>query len=229
LLRYLGLNNMKKVELSPSILSADWNNLKFTVSEIQKAGCKYLHFDVMDGHFVPNISFGIPVLKCLTSDPDYKLISDVHLMISDPYKYVEPFVKAKADILTFHLEALENKEKVIELIEYIHSFNVKAGISVKPNTKVEELIPFLDKVDLVLVMSVEPGYGGQKFMDSCLPKIKFLSEYKKEHAYSYLIEVDGGINNETVKLVKEAGVEVVVAGSYVTNGNIVERCKSLNE
>lgn len=200
---------MKKV--APSILSANFNNLLAEVKSVESAD--YLHVDVMDGHFVPNISLGALVYKNLKGEVD--MTFDVHLMISNPKKYALDFIKAGSDILTFHIEALNTKEEVIELINLIHENNCKVGISVKPGTDVKVLNPYLNLIDLVLVMSVEPGFGGQKFMPVALEKIKYLDEYRKNNHLNYEIEVDGGINKETSKLCSAAGVDVLVAGTYV--------------
>ena len=194
--------------VAPSILSADFNKLLEEVKTCSSA--EFLHIDVMDGHFVPNISFGPTVYKNLKKNVFN--ILDVHLMISDPMKYLDDHVKAGADIFTFHYEAVDD---VSEMISEIKKRNIKAGISIKPKTDVSVLYPYLKDLDLVLVMSVEPGFGGQSFMDSCLPKLEELARLKKEYNYNYLIEVDGGINEETAKLVAKAGCEVVVAGTYI--------------
>lgn len=197
---------------APSILSADFSKLLEEVKDVSTA--KFLHIDVMDGHFVPNITIGPLIVKSIKGKVD--MVFDCHLMISDPKKYTESFAKSGADIITFHYEALNSKEEILDLIDYIHSFKIHAGISIKPNTSVDVLDDeILSKVDLVLVMSVEPGFGGQKFMENSLPKIKKLRELKDKFKYNYIIEVDGGINKETVVLVKEAGVEAIVAGTYV--------------
>ncbi len=196
--------------VAPSILSADFSNLLKEVKEVQKYGAQFLHIDVMDGHFVPNISLGAVVFKDLKGKVD--MIFDVHLMISDPAKYALDFVNAGADFITFHVEAVDNAR---EIIKYIKSLGVKVGISIKPNTNVQSIFSVLDEVDLVLVMSVEPGFGGQKFMNSALEKISKLKELKEKNNYNYLIQVDGGINEETAKKVVDAGVEVIVAGTYI--------------
>ena len=202
------------IKVAPSILAANFNNLYDEVKSVESAD--YLHIDVMDGHFVPNISLGTCVYKGLKNKVD--LVFDVHLMISDPKKYALDFIKAGADILTFHYEALNSKEEINELIDFIHANNTKVGISIKPNTKVEVLDEFLNKIDLVLVMSVEPGFGGQSFIPSALDKIKYLKDLKNKNSdLKYEIEVDGGINKETSKLCVEAGVEVLVAGTYIYN------------
>lgn len=203
----------KEMIIAPSLLAADFKNLGEEVTKLLQNGIKYLHFDVMDGHFVPNLSFGIPVLEALK--PHFPFVYDVHLMVSNPEFIALKFIDAGADIITFHYEAMANNEEVFALIKKIKDRNVKVGISVKPHTDVEVLYPFLSSIDLVLIMSVEPGFGGQKFMDNALEKIRLLSKLKKENAYHYLIEVDGGINHETGKKCKEAGVEILVAGSYL--------------
>lgn len=201
------------IKVAPSILAANFNNLLDEVKSVESAD--YLHIDVMDGHFVPNISLGACVYKGLKNQVD--LVFDVHLMIKNPKKYALDFIKAGADILTFHYEALDTKQEIHELIDFIHNNNTKVGISIKPNTKVEVLDEFLDKVDLVLVMSVEPGFGGQSFIPTALDKISYLKNKKINENKKYEIEVDGGINKETSKLCVDAGVEVLVAGTYIYN------------
>ena len=204
---------MSKVYIAPSILSADFNNLKEEIKLVESLGAEYLHFDVMDGHFVPNISFGQPVLKCIAHS--HSMINDVHIMISEPKRYAKEFVDAGANILTFHFEACKDLKEVEEVIDIIHESGAKAGLSVKPNTPVEVIYPVLHKLDLVLVMSVEPGFGGQKFIPSALDKIFKVKKLILEKGYKCLVEVDGGINEETGKLCKEAGVDILVAGSYL--------------
>ena len=217
---------MKKVKIAPSILSADFNNLKEEILKVQDAGAEYLHFDVMDGHFVPNISFGIPVLKKIAHS--HKMINDVHIMISDPKKYAEEFIKSGADVLTFHYEALSSDKEVEEVIDLIHEKGGKAGLSIKPKTSVEVLEKFLPKLDLVLVMSVEPGFGGQSFIPTALDKIAYLRDMIDKCKYPCLIEVDGGINDETGKLCVNAGVDILVAGSYLFgHDDLKERMEKL--
>ena len=210
------------MKVSPSILSANFAALKEDIERTNKAS--YLHIDVMDGVFVPNISFGASIQKQIR--PLFKdMIFDTHLMIIEPHKYIKDFVDAGSDYITFHIEA---KSNINETIDLIHSYGKKAGLSIKPNTDPKDLIPYLNKIELVLVMSVEPGFGGQKFMPSAVDKIKELYELRKENNYHYLIEVDGGINEETVQLCKNAGIDVVVAGSYVMNAdNRKERIENL--
>lgn len=194
--------------VAPSILSADFNNLLSEINRINDAD--YIHIDVMDGHFVPNISFGTCVYKNLRKFCNK--IFDVHLMIENPLKFVESFYECGADIITFHYECNDDITKVIDKLK---SLNVKIGISIKPNTDWTLLIPYLDKIDMVLVMSVEPGFGGQKFILTALNKISSLKEYREKNNLNYTIEVDGGINYETASLCNKSGVDIVVCGTYV--------------
>ena len=203
------------IKLAPSILSADFARLLEDVKKVEKAGCEYLHIDVMDGHFVPNISFGYSILKDVSKVTN--LFLDVHLMISEPQKYVNEFIKSGANLIVFHIEAMDNKEDTLVLIHHIKENGVRVGISIKPNTPVDAIQDYLSLLDVVLVMSVEPGFGGQLFKEIALDKIKDLASRRKDNNYNYLIEVDGGINESTGKQCKEAGVDVLVAGSYVFN------------
>ena len=207
---------MKKI-IAASILNCDFKCLENEVKRSEEAGSEWLHFDVMDGHFVPNISFGYHVLNCIKNSSNQ--LKDVHLMISDPKKYSKNFIDSGADLITFHYEALNSNEELIDLIDYIHSLKCKVGISIKPNTNVNVLLPYLHMIELVLVMSVEPGFGGQKFNETCLNKIEYLDMYRKENKLKYLIEVDGGINFLTAPLVIEKGVDVMVVGSYLFNSD----------
>ncbi len=219
---------MKNIYIAPSILSADFTKLGEEIALVESLGAEYLHFDVMDGHFVPNISFGVPVLKSISKC--HQMINDVHIMISEPKKYIEKFADAGADIITFHYEACEDQDEVQDVIDMIHSFGVKAGLSIKPNTPVEVIEPFLEDLELVLVMSVEPGFGGQSFIPEALDKISYLRKMIDLNGYLCLVEVDGGINEKTAKLCRDAGVDILVAGSYLFgNPDIKERMESLRE
>lgn len=199
-----------KTLISASILSADFGILAEELHRAQDSSCDMIHFDVMDGHFVPNISYGVPVLKSIKKYTS--LPFDVHLMISQPMDYIDVFAAAGADIITFHSEAEGNAE---EIISKIHELGLKAGMSVKPNTPVSDVFPLLDKLDMVLVMTVEPGFGGQGFIEFTLDKIAQLRREADSRGIELDIEVDGGITDKTAPKVKAAGANVLVSGSYL--------------
>ena len=196
--------------IAPSILSADFANLARDIRDMEKNGADWVHVDVMDGNFVPNISIGIPVVKALR--PVTGLPLDVHLMIDRPVRYVEEFVKAGADWLTVHLEA-DQPQNILACLEKIRSLGCKAALSLKPQTPAEAAIPYLTKCDMILVMTVEPGFGGQKFMADMMPKVRALRQMLDECNPACLIEVDGGVDGETCRVCKESGAQVLVAGS----------------
>lgn len=196
--------------LSPSLLSADFARVGEQLSLLEGAGVPYLHLDVMDGIFVPNITFGMPVIQSIRKAG--KMVFDVHLMITEPGRYVEEFAKAGADIVNFHVEATEDPAAVLAKIK---GMGAKAGITIKPGTPAEAVKPYLPEVDMVLVMTVEPGFAGQKFMPEQVEKIRRLAEWKEELGLAYDIEVDGGITLENVRTVLDAGANVIVAGSAV--------------
>lgn len=211
------------VKIAPSVLALDYALFNEQISEVNKYA-DWIHFDVMDGHFVPNLSFGPDILKTIVRHS--KLYMDVHLMVSDPLFFAPIFIKAGASSITYHYESID-LVKQHNLIDLIHESNIKVGVSIKPNTSVEVLLPILEKVDIVLVMSVEPGFGGQSFLESAYEKVTLLKSIRKSNNYSYLIEVDGGVNNINAPELIKRGADVLVAGSYIFKGEIKERIASL--
>lgn len=202
------------IKISPSILSADFAKLGADVEEIKRGGADYVHVDVMDGNFVPNISIGVPVVKSLRKATDMFL--DVHLMIDKPHRYVEEFCKAGADLVVFHVEADQPQDLQVA-IDTVKTQGKKVGLSVKPRTPASVLIPYVEQLDLILVMTVEPGFGGQRFMYDMLPKIEEIRSMIDTYNPSCELEVDGGVDVETAPFVKKAGANVLVAGSAVFN------------
>ena len=205
---------MKNIQISPSILSADFSQLGMEIKRLEEGGADMIHVDVMDGHFVPNLTIGPPVIKSLKKNS--KLIFDVHLMISPVHKYIEAYSDAGADIITIHPEATEDLETSILKIKELKK---KVGVSLNPETKIDTITNFLDEIDLVLIMSVNPGFGGQKFMPEVLPKIKDLKKYQKEKKIDFDIEIDGGINFENSKTAIEAGANILVSGTTIFKSN----------
>lgn len=217
---------MNELIIAPSVLSLDYSQMTEQIQTLNQSKAKWLHFDVMDGHFVPNLTFGPDLLKGFKKSA--KQFLDVHLMVEDPVKYSPIFIEAGADCITFHTEALQNDvKKIASLLKQNHDQGVKTGFVVKPNTPIEQFENLLNQVDIILIMSVEPGFGGQSFMENMLEKVKWLVSKREELGLSYRIEIDGGINEKTSKKAIKAGCDTIVAGSYVFKGNILNNIESL--
>jgi len=214
---------MKKIQISPSILSADFSQLGNEVKRLEDGGADMIHVDVMDGHFVPNLTIGPPVIKALKKNCSLKF--DVHLMISPVHKYIETYADAGADIITIHPEATDNLN---ESILKIKSLNKKVGVSLNPDSKIDLIKDLLDKIDLILIMSVNPGFGGQKFIPEVLDKIKKLKEIQKKESLDFDIEIDGGINFDNCRIAIEAGANILVSGTTVFKSNNGDIKKNIN-
>ena len=209
--------------LAPSMLSADFNRLGEQFKTLEEAGIKWLHIDVMDGMFVPNISLGVPVIKSIRKESN--LYFDVHLMVEEPIRYIEEFVKAGADIITVHYEACKDLDATLKMIA---DNGVKSAVSIKPKTDTEVLKPYLDRIDMILLMSVEPGFGGQSYMPESTDRLRELRKMINESGREIDLEVDGGVNDETIHTVLDAGANVIVAGSAVFKGDLFETAKKIN-
>ena len=211
-------------QLCPSILSADFNRLGAQIQQLEHAGVEWLHIDVMDVDFVPSISFGMPVIKSIRKES--KMFFDVHLMVTEPERYIQDFVDCGADSITVHAEACEDLERTVARIR---NAGVKVGVSIKPATPVADITYILNDVDMVLIMTVQPGFGGQKYIEECTEKIKELKALIDEEGLDVNIQVDGGINDQTLTTVLDAGANLIVAGSYVFKGDLEENAKSVRK
>lgn len=219
---------MNSIVIAPSILSLDYANVSAQLEILKESKAEWLHFDVMDGHFVPNLTFGPDILRGFKKA--CPLFMDVHLMVEDPETYAPIFIKNGADLVTFHTEALNNDlTRIQKLLDEIHGLGAKGGIVVKPNTAIEPFESVLKSCDLVLIMSVEPGFGGQKFMVDMLKKVEWLKEKREALNLSYRIEIDGGINQDTFRLALNAGCDTLVAGSYVFKNDIAKTIEGMLE
>lgn len=214
------------VKILPSILSLDYKDTKKHLDLI-KENCEIVHFDVMDGHFVPNLSFGPAILKAFKEYTN--LVMDVHIMVDNPYLIADILIDAGADIITFHYEVFRNDDEIIEFSKYLRSKNVKVGLSIKPKTNVLDIEKLVKNFDLILVMSVEPGHGGQGFIEDSLSKIKYLSDLKTRNKLDFIIEVDGGINDLTASKVIESGAQWLVSGSYLFKGDFKINLEKINK
>ncbi len=212
--------------IAPSVYSMHFNKFNEEIKALDET-VEWIHFDVMDGHFVPNLTFGPGILQTIRRSSD--LFMDVHLMVSDPDFYSDVFAKAGADSIVFHYEVYNDIDKCIKLIDKIHGMYLKAGISIKPKTPVEDIFPLLDKIDIFLLMSVEPGFGGQSFMEDSLERLEKINAYRKENNLDFIIEVDGGVSDKNASKLLARGADALVAGSYIFNGDIRENVAKLRK
>ena len=216
------VKNMSR--LAPSILAADFNRLGEQIKQVEQSGIELLHIDVMDGMFVPSISFGMPVVASIRKESS--LFFDVHMMVQEPIRYIKEFIKLGADLITVHVEACKD---VAGTMQQIKAQNIKCGVSINPETPVKSVLPYLELADLVLVMSVRPGFGGQKLITETLDKVRKLAEIRNERGLSYQLEVDGGVHLGNLRDVVSAGVDIIVAGTAVFDGNITENIRKVKE
>ena len=219
-----GGKNVSKI-VAPSVLAMDFSDMKTQLKRIKIGGAEWIHYDVMDGVFVPNISFGPDLMQQIVNHSD--AFMDVHLMIQKPIDYFDAFIEKGAQAITFHVECMSSVEEGLSAVKYLHSKNIKAGITLRPGTSLEAIITYLKHVDIVLVMSVEPGFGGQVFIMDMLGRIEHLNKIRRLNNYQYLISVDGGINETTGKLCRTAGSDILIAGSYIFKDEIEKNVKSL--
>ncbi len=214
-------NKFSLPQISVSILNSDLCNIKEVVKTLEQLKINFIHLDVMDGHFVPNLTFGIPVVKCIRSYTERFL--DVHLMIDNPIEYIKEYINSQPNILTFHYEAVKSKNEILRIVETIKKAKILAGISIKPTTPVKKIFPYLNHIDLVLVMTVEPGFGGQKILSNCLNKISVLREHRDKHKLNFIISADGGINEHNIREILSLGCDLPVVGNAIFGSSDISK------